>query len=122
MPHEIDVEEEEKEMSASKKPNFREAMAREPATMFISKPAEEEREPAAEAPAPRSTPQPGGEAASIMEYVAKHTEKREVRSRRLQILLKPSLYERLKASADRAEISVNELVNAMVERALDTME
>ena len=107
-------------MAASKKkPDFRAAVAREPAAMFISS-AEEPTE--AEAPAPRPSPSEERTPAPIMASILKDMPKHETRSRRLQLLMKPSLYTRLKEIADRSGLSVNELINAVLERAIDTME
>lgn len=42
----------------------------------------------------------------------------EKKSRRLQLLMKPSIYEKLKARADREGNSVNDVVNNLIEEAL----
>lgn len=107
-------------MAASKKrPDFRAAMARDPAAMFISS-AEEPTE--AEAPAPRPSATEKSAPAPIMDYIRKNTPKHETRSRRLQLLMKPSLYARLKETADSTELSVNELINAILEKVLEVPE
>lgn len=42
----------------------------------------------------------------------------ETKSRRLQLLLQPSLYERIKLKATAEESSVNELIHSILEDAL----
>ena len=42
----------------------------------------------------------------------------ETKSRRLQLLLQPSLYEKIKAQAQREEKSINELVHLILEDAM----
>lgn len=42
----------------------------------------------------------------------------ETKSRRLQLLLTPSLYKAVKARADRERLSVNELINAVLRDAI----
>ena len=44
---------------------------------------------------------------------------REYKSRRLQLLLRPSLHDALKERADAEDISVNELVNSLLEAAME---
>jgi len=39
----------------------------------------------------------------------------ETKSRRLQILIRPSLYERIKTRADLAKESVNEVINSILD-------
>lgn len=43
----------------------------------------------------------------------------EKKSKRVQLVLKPSLYEKLKAAADKAGISVNEYAHKAFEAILD---
>ena len=47
---------------------------------------------------------------------------REFKSRRLQLLLRPSLHDALKERADNEDISVNELVNSLLEAAMEGSE
>lgn len=42
----------------------------------------------------------------------------EAKSRRMQILIRPSLYEALKAAADEEYLSVNELINEILTDAI----
>ena len=42
---------------------------------------------------------------------------REPKSRRLQLLIRPSLYERLRAGSERNGTSVNEYINSILEDA-----
>ena len=51
-----------------------------------------------------------------------NTPEQEAKSRRVQLLIKPSLYDRIKAAADRKGASVNALMNALLEYALQEEE
>lgn len=76
-----------------------------PAELFISTPQEPEPRPAAPAKAPEGyklNPQ----------YI-------ETRSKRLQLLVQPSLLEKLKAKAKDEGRSVNDLVHTILEEALE---
>ena len=42
----------------------------------------------------------------------------ESKSRRVQLLIRPSLYDRLKAMAERQQLSVNEMINQILDNAL----
>ena len=77
-----------------------------PAMQFISTPAEEVKTEEAEAIAPA----PEGFKINPL-YLEK-------KSRRLQLLMKPSIYDKLKARADREGNSVNDVVNNLIEEAL----
>lgn len=46
----------------------------------------------------------------------------EPRSKRVQVLLQPSLYERLKEAADRRGASLNELIHKLLEYGIDTLD
>lgn len=46
----------------------------------------------------------------------------EVKSRRVQLVLQPSLYERLKAQSEKQGISVNELAHIAFEHYLEKIE
>jgi|GEM_PF-1667233 len=67
-----------------------------PAMQFISTPEEPERQPPQQSD-PRA----------------------ETKSRRLQLLIRPGLYGRVKRGAARRGISVNEYIHVLLERALD---
>ena len=43
----------------------------------------------------------------------------ETKSRRLQLLLKPSIFKKLKQTADKKHTSVNDLVNSILEENLN---
>ena len=81
------------------------AKASNPTMQFISAPEEnpqpEINEPVAAPPARRAIPQ----------Y-------EETKSRRLQLLLTPSLYEAIKERASEERMSVNELINSVLRDAL----
>lgn len=78
-----------------------------PAMQFISAPAQEKRE---------AQEQPTGDAPEGYYTNPLYIEKK---SRRLQLLIKPSLYEKLKQRADaQTGGSVNEAINAILEDAL----
>lgn len=75
-----------------------------PAMQFISTPAEE-------APATTTTaPAPAGYKVNPL-YI-------ETKSKRLQLLVQPSLLEKLKGKAKAEERSVNDLVHSILEEAL----
>ena len=42
----------------------------------------------------------------------------ESKSRRVQLLIRPSLYDRLKAMAERQQLSVNEMINQILNNTL----
>lgn len=42
----------------------------------------------------------------------------ESKSRRVQLLIRPSLYDKLKATADRQQLSVNEMINQILNNTL----
>lgn len=85
--------------------------AENPALQFISTPdvEAEERE---------STPIESGavEVPSLRGFTLK-LEKPEIKSRRVQLLIKPSVYSAVKRIADTAGLSVNEIVNQILEEA-----
>lgn len=43
----------------------------------------------------------------------------ETKSRRVQLLMQPSLYKKIKAKADAEELSVNEFLHALLKGALE---
>ena len=101
---------------ASKGKTFSNAFAREPAKMFISDTEETAEKASAteEAPEIPERKAPVDDAAPIVRPYAH--EKPETKSRRLQLLVKPSTYASIKAEADELDMSLNELVNAILER------
>ena len=40
------------------------------------------------------------------------------KSRRVQLLIRPSLYDKLKATAERQQLSVNEMINQILDNTL----
>lgn len=74
-----------------------------PAMQFISTPTEDERE----APAPA----PEGYKVNPL-YIEK-------RSKRLQLLVQPSLYDKIKAQADAEGCSVNDFIHRVLEDAVN---
>lgn len=44
--------------------------------------------------------------------------KEETKTRRVQLLLKPSVYEKLAAAASNANVSVNRVIEELIEKAL----
>ena len=56
------------------------------------------------------------------EHKSKPAARKESKSRRLQLLIKPSVYESIKERADKSGTSVNDWVNGVIERALGTGE
>ena len=42
----------------------------------------------------------------------------ESKSRRVQLLIRPSLYDKLKATAERQQLSVNEMINKILDNTL----
>ena len=83
-----------------------------PALRFISAAEEtEERDIIPEQPAPATS------AASLKGFTPK-TEKAETKSRRLQLLIKPSVYDRVKQIAEQSDLSVNDLINQILEEVV----
>lgn len=76
-----------------------------PAMQFISTPAEDERETT-----PRTEDAPEGYKVNPL-YIEK-------RSKRLQLLVQPSLYDKVKAQADREGCSVNDYIHRILEDAV----
>ena len=86
-----------------------------PAMQFISvpqQPQEEEKRPAKPAPAKpeRAQEAPDGYRVNPM-YIEKKT-------RRLQLLLKPSVYEAIRERAEAEGVSVNEMIGSILETAV----
>ena len=87
-----------------------------PAMQFISAgapaPAQPEPQPRGSRTAPRETPREAPPAGYRMNplYI-------ENKTRRVQLLLKPSIYEAVKARAEAEGVSVNELINVILETA-----
>lgn len=76
-----------------------------PAMQFISTPTEDEREVAT-----ATAPAPEGYKVNPL-YIEK-------RSKRLQLLIQPSLYDKIKAQADTEGCSVNDLIHRVLEDAV----
>ena len=86
-----------------------------PALQFISTPAAQPRERGREpAPAPVRPQQPVQPAPEGYRVNPMYIEKK---SRRLQLLLRPSVYEAVKARALAEGVSVNDLINTILEEA-----
>lgn len=81
--------------------SFKGQIEEPPVMTYISKPTE------ADAPAP------------VEEAPVKESGYREARSKRIQVLLKPSTYAKLKARATAESVSVNELINNILTTALE---
>ncbi len=79
-----------------------------PALQFISTAGEETRKEERETPRPAEKPPEGYKLNPL--YV-------ETKSRRLQLVLQPSLYERVKVGAKTAGLSVNEYVHQILDNA-----
>lgn len=79
-----------------------------PALQFISTPEPEGREQMQEQPRPSEKPPKGYKLNPL--FV-------ETKSRRLQLVLQPSLYERVKAGAKACGLSVNEYVHQILDNA-----
>ena len=89
-----------------------------PALQFISTPPaaparERGREEAREIPAPA----PSAARQSAPEGYRMNPMYIEKKSRRLQLLLRPSVYEAVKARAEGEGVSVNDLINTLLEEA-----
>ena len=78
-----------------------------PAMNFISQVGQTEADPAEE---PVNTPPEGYKL--NMQYVEKKT-------RRLQLIVQPSLYKKIKKKADKQHLSVNEFIHRILEKALE---
>ena len=89
------------------KKSFKDAL--NPAMQFISTPEPEE------APAAPEKPLRASDAPEGFKVDPRFIEKK---TRRLQLLLRPSLFERLKARAEAEGLSVNELTDILLEDAL----
>ena len=89
-----------------------------PAMQFIS-PPQTARAPvqAQEAPAPRVEIPPAARAPQPPEGYRLNPMFIEKKTRRLQLLLKPSVYDRVKELADREGVSVNEYISSVLETA-----
>jgi hypothetical protein len=81
-----------------------------PAELFISKPADGSPGEAVEGQREQAAPPPEGFRPNYL-YI-------ETRSKRLQLLLQPSLLEKIRKRADREQRSVNDLVHTILEDAL----
>ena len=86
----------------------RRASANNPAMMFISQPEAEEQ------------PEREQVAATPLQAAKRAPQGREAKTRRLQLLLTPSLYEAVKERAEAEGISVNETISELLQTALRT--
>lgn len=77
-----------------------------PALRFITEPAERESEPTTEAPTPGKAPKGYKPNPAYI----------EVKSKRLQLLIQPSVYAKIKALADNSGTSVNEYIHKILEK------
>lgn len=91
-------------MSKSFRDRAEEKRAANPAMMFITPPAEEQTEEPLRATPLQAKRAPQG---------------REAKTRRLQLLLTPSLYEAVKERAEAEGISVNETIGELLQAALN---
>lgn len=105
---------------ASKKFNLQ-----DPAANIIGMPA------APEPPAEEKPEQEAGDVARAWEEAGRpqppagHVLNRayvETKSRKVQVLMQPSLHARIKAQAAKAGVSVNEMISRLVAAGLETME
>ena len=91
----------------AKKKSFKNEL--NPALQFISTPEEAAEAPEREQVTPTKHQPPEGYKVNPL-YI-------ETKSKRLQLLLQPSLYEKIKARANQEGRSVNELVHSILEEA-----
>lgn len=82
-----------------------------PALMFITTPEPEEPEEPERKEASRTAPEPPPAGYKVNPLYI------ETKSRRLQLVLQPSLYKRVKAKAGAAGLSVNEYIHRILEDA-----
>lgn len=87
-----------------------------PANMFISQPVEEN--PSAVETASEVHHEPAMPSTTERKPASSYR-KKELKTRRLQLLMKPSLYDRLKDEAEANDMSINELISAILEKELD---
>lgn len=81
-----------------------------PALRFITDPEEKTEEPAARPRTPSKPKATPREFKLNPEYI-------ETKTRRVQLIMQPSLYDRVKAAADKEGISVNEYIHAILDDA-----
>jgi hypothetical protein len=93
---------------AAKRKALRESIS--PAMQFISRPEEEPEAEAIPITGKPETPPEGYKVNPL--YI-------ETRSKRLQLLLQPSLHARIKERAGREGVSVNELIHTLLEAAME---
>ena len=89
-----------------------------PAMQFISTPAEAEQETTASAPAPAQEEQAGTPATPPPGYKVNPLYV-ETKSRRLQMLIQPSLHARIQKCAKQERRSVNDMMHLLLEAGLD---
>lgn len=90
------------------------AAAANPAMMFISEPQKEEPARAKNRETPKREPK---QWASTIQ-APRAPQGREAKTRRLQLLLMPSLYDAVKERADAEGLSVNETISKLLQQAL----
>lgn len=104
------------------KKSFAHNLQDNPALKFISTPEATEQQEAVknlldyqeEEKPKQDTPQPE---ANPLKLKAK--KELEIRNRRVQLVIKPSVHEKVKAEAESLELSVNEFINQLIERYLE---
>lgn len=95
--------------------SFKTELEQSPATAFITMPEDEGQKPIKESIADNE---------EIRELITKHREEleklfgAEKKTRKVNLLLKPSIYERLKRKAESEGDTVNNLINELLEKAL----
>lgn len=100
-----------------------------PAMMFISQPGAEKPSPrVASEPAEREPARTAAGAEELQRLSGRNTEGhattraqigREAKTRRLQLLIQPSLYEAVKERAEAEGLSINETISELLRRALE---
>ena len=100
------------------------AAAGSPALMFISQPqkqAQKAEEPAGKKETRSRSPQAkkAAQKASKATQAPRAAQGAEAKSRRLQLLIQPSLYEEVKARAEAEGTSVNDQISTLLRLALD---
>ena len=88
-----------------------------PALQFISEPeAHEDEEPTPAEAQPAAEPQ--REQAETAGGFKIQIKKAEPRSRRVQLLMEPSLFRKIEATAGAYHLSINELIHQIIEQAM----
>ena len=103
-------------MAATSK-SFREQF--NPAMQFISTPAAEAANPEPASPAESPAPQPLQRRSAAPQGFKPNPAYIETKSRRLQLLMQPSLHDKIKAAARAQGCSVNEYIHHILEAATE---